>query len=59
MEETEGVGLHDLAALAFVGVGGGVVVDGAWWWGVARTLVIGGSAAVLAYVVGLALGGLV
>jgi VIT1/CCC1 family predicted Fe2+/Mn2+ transporter len=50
-----------LSALAFVGVGAaeGVVVDEPWWRGAVRTLCVGGSAAALAYAVGLALGHLV
>jgi VIT1/CCC1 family predicted Fe2+/Mn2+ transporter len=50
-----------LAALAFVAVGAvqGIVVDESWWRGAATTLGIGGAAAALAYVVGLALGNIV
>jgi VIT1/CCC1 family predicted Fe2+/Mn2+ transporter len=50
-----------LAALALVAVGAvqGIVVHESPWRGAARTLGIGGSAAALAYGVGLALGNLV
>jgi VIT1/CCC1 family predicted Fe2+/Mn2+ transporter len=49
-----------LAAVAFFGVGTGkaLVVSGNWWRSGLETVLIGGAAAALAYVVGAGLGGL-
>ena len=47
-----------MAAFFAVGVGKGLVVAQAWWRSGMETVVVGGTAAALAYAVGVGLGGI-